>query len=110
MHRKVRDFENRDQRWNPLTSPFLKLNCDSSFKLNYSYCGIGLILRNFAGEYRGSRCIARQDVLSAEEEECFVVLDEVQWTLERQVEHICIEVDSSNIANAINGNNPSLSW
>ncbi|XP_026459046.1 uncharacterized protein LOC113359668 [Papaver somniferum] len=100
----------RDSHWKPPTDPFVTINFDASFKLCSKDCGLGLIIRNFAGTFQGAKCIYSNGNLNAEEAECIASLEAVRWEMNRHLEYIILETDSSNLAAAINGDDARGCW
>ncbi|XP_026419816.1 uncharacterized protein LOC113315775 [Papaver somniferum] len=100
----------RNSTWIPPSAPFLTINLDACYKLLHKECGIGLIIRYFAGSHRWSRCIYRDGYLSAEEGECMEALEAVKWAVSLQLECIILETDSFNVSAAINGVDTSIYW
>ncbi|XP_026459824.1 uncharacterized protein LOC113360536 [Papaver somniferum] len=83
--------------WKPPAYPFLSMNCDASFNKNTGLTGIALILRDYAGNWRGckSKCYAR--IKGSEEAECLAFSEAVNWSLKLHHSHIVFETDLQGI-------------
>ncbi|XP_026416638.1 uncharacterized protein LOC113312088 [Papaver somniferum] len=66
--------------WIAPPQPYLKINCDASFLKRNKYGGIGLILHDFTGTWRGCRARSLGNVLSVEQVKCIAFLDAVKWS------------------------------
>lgn len=65
--------------WSPPSGGVFKMNVDGSFINDTKTCGIGLIIRDFAGVHWGSKCISLTHLSSPEQAECRGLLEATQW-------------------------------
>ncbi|XP_026420121.1 uncharacterized protein LOC113316113 [Papaver somniferum] len=102
--------DRRDLNWIPPDINSLKINCDGSFLDTNKTGGLGLIIRNFAGEHQGCKCIFLNRVENAEQAECRSLWEAVQWAKEMKLERVEFELDSKLVADAVNNESFSIDW
>lgn len=97
--------------WIPPESPFYSICCDAAFKktdLNHS--GIGLILRNFAGQFEQAQCTYAYRHLNAEQVECEGLLKAIEWAKELHLQHGCLELDVQAVVEAVTQDLEKVAW
>ncbi|XP_026399037.1 uncharacterized protein LOC113294878 [Papaver somniferum] len=96
--------------WNPPSIGTYKINVDGSFNYSTKLGGIGLILRDFAGAHRGSKCIFLETALSPEHLECKGLWEALQWVEDMKLDKVIFELDSQLVADAVNRENFNSDW
>ncbi|XP_026451498.1 uncharacterized protein LOC113351779 [Papaver somniferum] len=94
--------------WTPPPNGTLTINSDGSFN-NY-YGGIGLIIRDFAGCHKGSRCIYLAKASSPEHAECNGLWEAVKWAKEMNLREVHFELDSKMVVDAVKNNTYNIDW
>ncbi|XP_026409000.1 uncharacterized protein LOC113304154 [Papaver somniferum] len=88
----------------------LKINVDGSFNYDNKTGGIGLIVRDFAGAQRRSKCIYLEAAWSPEHVESKGLWEAVKWAEEMQLVNVQFEMDSQIVADAVNKNSTTVDW
>ncbi|XP_026396180.1 uncharacterized protein LOC113290805 [Papaver somniferum] len=96
--------------WSPPPIGIHKINVDGSFNYSLKTGGIGLILRDFAGTHRGSKCIFLESALSPEQVECKGLREAIQWAEDMRLDKVVFEMDSQLVADAINKEDFNADW
>ncbi|XP_026428781.1 uncharacterized protein LOC113324701 [Papaver somniferum] len=96
--------------WKPTHDFDFYINCDASFKLPTTACGIGLILLNYAGEFTTTRCGYAAGTLSAEEDECEALWWAVKWAKELNIQKLCFIIDAHKVVSGVNEDLNSICW
>ncbi|XP_026384394.1 uncharacterized protein LOC113279978 [Papaver somniferum] len=96
--------------WKPHESPYFTISCDASFDINNGLTGVGLILRDFAGNWK--RCFAKSyaGVADSERAECLSMYDAVVWCREMRISHDMFETDLQTIDGFINNSSSAIVW
>ncbi|XP_026441118.1 uncharacterized protein LOC113340098 [Papaver somniferum] len=95
--------------WDPPTQDYLKLNFDVAFDLLNKKSGLGLIIRDIAGEQHGVGCTPDR-AINAEQAEAIAAYKGIQWAKTIGCSNLHIEGDCKNIIAAINGNRDAVKW
>ncbi|XP_026441449.1 uncharacterized protein LOC113340530 [Papaver somniferum] len=88
--------------WDPPPLYAFKINVDGSFQYDIKNGGVGLIVRDFAGTHRGSKCIYLETAWSPEHVECKSLWEAVKWAEKMQLVKVYFELDSQIAADAVN--------
>ncbi|XP_026443352.1 uncharacterized protein LOC113343344 [Papaver somniferum] len=84
----------------------LTINSDGSFD-NFNG-GIGLIICDFAGRYKGPRCIYLAKASSPEHAKCNGLWEAVKWPKEMNLRKVHIELDSKLVVEAVNNDSYNI--
>ncbi|XP_026459453.1 uncharacterized protein LOC113360125 [Papaver somniferum] len=107
--RNVQGRTDRNVSWTVPMYPFMKINFDASFKKDCNKCGLGLIMRSFAGECGGAASIPLT-AFDEEQAEALGALQEVIWAKGNNIDHLHLEGDNSNVIAALNGASTAVKW
>ncbi|XP_026439727.1 uncharacterized protein LOC113338546 [Papaver somniferum] len=88
--------------WSPPSRDTFKINCDGSFQHINKTGGVGLIICDFAGTHRGSKCIYLNHIWSAEQAKSRGLWEAVHWAKEQKLEKVVFELDSKIVVDAVN--------
>ncbi|RZC73629.1 hypothetical protein C5167_049110 [Papaver somniferum] len=108
--RVVMIHDNIHVHWKPPASPYLTINCDASFDKHTGLTGISLILRDFAGKWRGCLTKCYAGVKDSEQAECLAFFEAVKWSRSMQQTHVVLETDLQGIESYITKHAPVISW
>ncbi|XP_026400672.1 uncharacterized protein LOC113296584 [Papaver somniferum] len=96
--------------WKPPAIGTHKINVDGSFSYSTKMGGMGLILRDFAGTNRGSKCIFLEAALSPVQVECKGLWEALLWAEDMKLDKVIFELDSQLVADAVNRENFNTDW
>ncbi|XP_026399479.1 uncharacterized protein LOC113295355 [Papaver somniferum] len=97
-------------KWKPLAYPFYALNFDASYDATTGLTGIAIVVRDFAGRWRGWKFKRYAGIRSSEQAECLTFLDAIRWGIELRYTHIVFETDLQGIDSYINNSTPAVAW
>ncbi|XP_026398859.1 uncharacterized protein LOC113294695 [Papaver somniferum] len=110
MPKTMQGVNRRNLYWIPPPLNYVTINCDGSFLDHNKYGGIGLIIRNYAGEQQGARCIHLKNIRSAEKAECIRLWEAVKWVKDLQLENVQFDLDAKVVVEAVNKDNNYVDW
>ncbi|KAL8531537.1 hypothetical protein ACS0TY_008219 [Phlomoides rotata] len=88
-------------KWRKPNPGFIKANIDASFFEHMGLTGAVIFVRDEEGEFVLGRTLTRQGLLSVDEGEAWALLQTLTWLSDLGFEKVELEVDSSNLNNAL---------
>lgn len=88
--------------WSPPPIDTLKINVDGSYNYDNKSGGIGLIVHDFAGAHRRSKCIYLEAAWSSDHVESKGLWEAFKLAEEMQLVKVHFELDSQTVADAVN--------
>ncbi|XP_026419373.1 uncharacterized protein LOC113315289 [Papaver somniferum] len=100
----------KNTSWSPPADNYLKINIDASFDDTVKKFGIGLIIRDSAGNSRGIRGKYFNEGIDAEQDECFAINEALNWGNNLHFDRILLESDCQNVFFSINDATLYVHW
>ncbi|CAL9028853.1 unnamed protein product [Prunus brigantina] len=100
---EVFDGGHRVVRWSPPPTSVYKINIDASWVSCTLQAGLGVVVRNSAGNFMGGCCVTRL-ASSAIEAEAHAALKGVKLAAERGFPNVVFESDSKELVQSVKGN------
>ncbi|XP_026438987.1 uncharacterized protein LOC113337540 [Papaver somniferum] len=108
-HNTTTRVSRRNIHWLSPPDDVVKINIDGSYSYSNNTGGIGLMVRNFAGEHQAAECIYLTDVGSAAQAECMGLWEAVKLAQSLNMKKVHFELDAKTVVEAVN-NNVSIDW
>ncbi|XP_026451866.1 uncharacterized protein LOC113352236 [Papaver somniferum] len=96
-------------KWKKPPENWWKLNFDAAFDKDTNICGIGLILRDFAGRFVEAM-VKVTKARDTEQGESLALLEAVEWVRSRNWRNVIIEGDCKTVIEAVTSNFGNSSW
>ncbi|XP_026428831.1 uncharacterized protein LOC113324757 [Papaver somniferum] len=88
--------------WLPPPVDVVTINIDGSYLNSNNTGGIGLMVRNFAGEQQVAECIYLTGIRNAEQAECMGLWETVNLAQRLKLENVHFELDAKTMVEAVN--------
>ncbi|OVA10686.1 hypothetical protein BVC80_53g18 [Macleaya cordata] len=88
---------------------FLKINIDASFITTDQNAGIGFILRDNTGYFRGAKCMHCRPH-SSEEVEGIALLEAINWANDLNLQRVSFESDAQTLVHYAQGKKVKIDW
>ncbi|OUZ99240.1 hypothetical protein BVC80_813g9 [Macleaya cordata] len=97
------------QGWVPPMMNYFKINVGASFVSTDHCIGIGFLLRNNTGSFRGAKCLQHRSY-SSEEAEGLALFEALKWSQEPNISGVILETDAQAIVHYIQGKEVNIDW
>lgn len=99
----------RNIKWQAPLAPYLKMNVDAAWLSASGHTGIGIIIRNHAGEFKCGK-ICRTTSISAVDAEARAVIEGLSLAANHGYSHMCVESDSKPLIHCCLGKIATGAW
>ncbi|XP_026432427.1 uncharacterized protein LOC113329818 [Papaver somniferum] len=99
----------QEHKWNAPKVNDLKVNFDVSYIDEHTPIGIGLIMRDSAGQFMGAKGECSKSI-NEEQGEAVAALEAIKWAKENVVLNLHLEGDNRNVVSTINAAIGSIQW
>ncbi|CAL9002922.1 unnamed protein product, partial [Prunus brigantina] len=99
----------RNIKWQAPLAPYLKMNVDAAWLSASGHTGIGIIIRNHAGEFKCGK-ICRTTSISAVDAEARAVIEGLSLAANHGYSHMCVESDSKPLIHCCLGKIAKGAW